>query len=49
MVICKFLGKNIECLVANDFSFPTGVSMMGYCMVAITDECHKCNWFTEVE
>lgn len=46
MTECKFL-KYGKCCAIGYTVFPTGASVMGYCMVVV--ENIECNWFTEVK
>ena len=47
MTECKFLNSDCKCDAINNFSYPSGVSVMGYCMAIV--ENVECDWFTEVE
>ena len=49
MAECKFLNENCKCSIMVDFSYPTGSSVMGYCMATAENKSEECNWFTEVE
>ena len=48
MINCKFLESSGKCCVTGNFTYPTGASVMGYCM-AVVDKLEECDWFTEVE
>ena len=47
MIDCKFLDENCKCNIMVDFSYPSGASVMGYCMATV--ENTECDWFTEVK
>lgn len=47
MTKCKFFNSDCKCDAINNFSHPSGVSVMGYCMAIV--ENVECDWFTEVK
>jgi len=55
MTECKFLNSDGKCNimgkynVIDDIIFPTGASVMGYCMAVVENTLEECDWFTEVE
>ena len=47
MINCKFFNSDCKCDAINNFSHPTGASIMGYCMIITYNKYRKCDWFTE--